>query len=377
MSIPEPSFTIGIEEEYLLVDRQTRDLASDPPDALMSTCESELEGRVSPEFLRCQIEVGTPVCKTVAQGREELAHLRSTIARIANEHGLAPIAASTHPFARWRDQHHTDKERYNVLARDMQGVVRRMLICGMHVHVAIEDDNLRNDIAAQASYFLPHLLAMSTSSPFWQGLETGLKSYRLTVFQAMPRTGLPERFEDYEEYKRTVQILVKAGMIEDATKIWWDLRPSDRFPTLEMRITDTCTRLDDTMTIAALYRCLCRMLWRLRRNNQRWRYYSNFLINENRWLAQRYGASAELIDYGRGECVPYAELIDELIELLREDAEFFGCVDELENARTIARHGTSADRQLKLYRDALEDGVSESDAMNAVVDHLIAETAAV
>jgi carboxylate-amine ligase len=377
MSIPEPTFTIGIEEEYLLVDRQTRDLASDPPDALMSTCERELEGRVSPEFLRCQIEVGTPVCKTIAQGREELAHLRSTIARIANDHGLAPIAASTHPFARWRDQHHTDKERYNVLARDMQGVVRRMLICGMHVHVAIEDDNLRNDIAAQASYFLPHMLALSTSSPFWQGLETGLKSYRLTVFQAMPRTGLPERFEDYEEYRRTVQILVKAGMIEDATKIWWDLRPSDRFPTLEMRITDTCTRLDDTMTIAALYRCLCRMLWRLRRNNQRWRYYSNFLINENRWLAQRFGADAELIDYGRGECVPYAELIDELIALLREDAEFFGCVDELENARNIALHGTSADRQLKLYHDALADGASETDAMNAVVDHLIAETAAV
>jgi carboxylate-amine ligase len=177
MTIPEPSFTIGIEEEYLLVDRQTRDLASSPPDALMRTCEKELEGRVSPEFLRCQIEVGTPVCKTVRHAREELAHLRSTIAGIADQYGLAPIAASTHPFARWRDQHHTDKERYNVLAQDMQGVVRRMLICGMHVHVAIEDDALRNDITAQASYFLPHLLALSTSSPFWQGLDTGLKSY--------------------------------------------------------------------------------------------------------------------------------------------------------------------------------------------------------
>ncbi|MEM8877914.1 MAG: carboxylate-amine ligase [Pseudomonadota bacterium] len=375
--MPEPTFTIGIEEEYLLVDRQTRDLAVDPPEDLLTTCEKELEGRVSPEFLRCQIEVGTPVCESVDKAREELSHLRKTIGGIANQHGLAPIAASTHPFARWRDQHHTDKERYNVLARDMQGVVRRMLICGMHVHVAIENDALRNDITSQASYFLPHLLAMSTSSPFWQGLDTGLKSYRLTVFQAMPRTGLPERFDSYEEYKRTVQVLVKAGMIEDATKIWWDLRPSDRFPTLEMRVTDTCTRLDDALTIAAIFRCLCRMLWRLRRNNQRWRYYSNFLIDENRWLAQRFGVDAKLIDYGRGECLPYLELADEIIELLREDAEFFGCVEDLERARDIARHGTSADRQLKLYRDALEDGVSEEDAMKAVVDHLIAETAAV
>jgi carboxylate-amine ligase len=193
----------------------------------------------------------------------------------------------------------------------------------------------------------------------------------------MPRTGLPERFDSYEEYQRTVQVLVNAGMIEDATKIWWDLRPSDRFPTLEMRITDICTRLDDALTIAAIFRCLCRMLWRLRRNNQRWRYYSNFLIDENRWLAQRFGVDAKLIDYGRGECVPYIELADELIELLRDDAEFFDCLDELEQVRDIARHGTSADRQIKLYRDALEDGASEEDAMKAVVDHLIAETAAV
>ena len=377
MTIPEPSFTIGIEEEYLLVDRQTRDLAVDPPEDLLSTCEKELEGRVSPEFLRCQIEVGTPVCDSVQMAREELGHLRKTIGGIANQHGLAPIAASTHPFAQWRDQHHTDKERYNVLARDMQGVVRRMLICGMHVHVAIEDDALRNDITSQASYFLPHLLALSTSSPFWQGLDTGLKSYRLSVFHAMPRTGLPERFDSYDEYDRTVKVLVKAGMIEDATKIWWDLRPSGRFPTLEMRITDICTRLDDALTIAAIFQCLCRMLWRLRRNNQRWRYYSNFLIDENRWLAQRFGVDAKLIDYGRGECVPYVELADEIIALLREDAEFLGCIEDLERARDIARHGTSADRQIKLYRDAIEDGVSQEDAMKAVVDHLIAETAVV
>ena len=265
MSQQEPSFTIGIEEEYLLVDKASRNLANDPPKAIMEACEKKLAKQVSPEFLRCQIEVGTTVCKSVQEARKELAHLRGTIAEISGEHGLAPIAASTHPFARWEDQHHTDKERYNALARDMQVVIRRMLICGMHVHVAVEDDALRIDLFNQLAYFLPHLLALSTSSPFWQGMQTGLNSYRLSVFKEMPRTGLPEEFDSPGQYQRTVDVLVKAGVIEDATKVWWDLRPSARFPTLEMRVTDTCTRLDDAIAIAAMFRCLTRMLYRLRR----------------------------------------------------------------------------------------------------------------
>lgn len=374
MAQNEPSFTIGVEEEYLLVDKETRNLATDPPKALMEACEKKLAKQVSPEFLRCQIEVGTPVCKSVQEARSELAHLRGTIADISGEHGLAPIAASTHPFARWKEQQHTDKERYNDLARDMQVVVRRMLICGMHVHVAIEDDVTRIDLFNQLAYFLPHLLALSTSSPFWQGMRTGLNSYRLSVFKEMPRTGLPEEFDLPGQYQRTVDALVKAGVIEDATKVWWDLRPSARFPTLEMRVTDTCTRLDDAIAIAALFRCLTRMLWRLKRSNQRWRSYTRFLIEENRWLAQRDGARGSLIDFGRGERVAYPELVEELLELVREDAEHFNCLGAVEHARQIASEGTSADRQIAIYEKAIADGADEDEALKAVVDNLIAET---
>lgn len=376
MSLKEPSFTIGIEEEYLLVDLETRDLAKDPPRALMEACEKELAGHVSPEFLRCQIEIGTPVCESVQQARSELAHLRGTIAEIARHHGLAPIAASTHPFALWSEQQHTDKERYNDLARDMQVVIRRMLICGMHVHVAIDDEALRVDLFNQLSYFLPHLLALSTSSPFWQGLRTGLASYRLAVFKEMPRTGLPEEFASPGEFHRTIDVLVRAGIIEDATKVWWDLRPSARFPTLEMRVTDTCTRLDDAIAIAALFRCLARMLWRLRRSNQRWRSYSRFLIEQNRWLAQRFGATGKLIDFGRGELVPFSELVEELLELVREDAEHFHCLGAVEHIRQIASEGTSADRQIRVYEDAIAQGADEKEALKAVVDHLVADTVA-
>lgn len=374
MGVAEPSFTVGIEEEYLLVDRQTRDLASDPPRDLMEACEAALPKRVTPEFLRCQIEVGTPVCENLADARDALAHLRATIAGVSADFGLAPIAASTHPFATWADQQHTDKERYNDLVRDMQVLARRLVICGMHVHVAVEDDALRIDLFNQLSYFLPHLLALTTSSPFWQGHETGLKSYRLSVFKELPRTGLPEHFESEEQYRRTVDVLVKAGMIEDATKVWWDLRPSARYPTLEMRICDACTRLDDAVTVAALFRCLVRMLWRLRRGNQRWRHYSRFLIEENRWLAQRHGASGALIDFGKGATVPYADLLEEILELVREDAAHFGCLATIEHARAIAAEGTSADRQLATWRDALAGGLSDRQALERVVDGLIAET---
>ena len=373
---PEPSLTIGIEEEYLLVDKETRDLVNDPPKALMEACAKALGEHVSPEFLRCQIEIGTPVCRTLGEARHELARMRRVIAEEAGKHNLAPIAASTHPFADWHLQINTDKDRYNKLARDMQVVARRLLICGMHVHLGIEDEPLRIDLFNQLPYFLPHLLALSTSSPFWGGERTGLKSYRLAVFNELPRTGLPPTFADVSEYHRTVQTLVDIGEIEDGTKIWWDLRPSARFPTLEMRITDLCTRLDDAMTVAALYRCLARMLFRLRRSNQRWRNYSSFLINENRWLAQRFGASGELIDFGRGEKVPFRELIEEAITTTAEDAAALGCEMEVEGARRIVTEGTSADRQIAIYEAAVAAGASKEQALRDVVDHLIAETVA-
>jgi len=376
MATPEPSFTVGIEEEYLLVDKETRDLVVDPPQALMEACRTALGEHVSPEFLRCQIEIGTPVCKTLAEARGEIARMRRIIAEHAGKHGLAPIAASTHPFADWHLQQNTDKDRYNKIARDLQVVARRLLICGMHIHLGIEDEALRIDLFNQLPYFLPHLLALSTSSPFWGGERTGLRSYRLAVFNELPRTGLPPTFADAGEYHRTIDALVKAGEIEDATKLWWDIRPSARFPTLEMRITDLCTRIDDAITIAALYRCITRMLVRLRRSNQRWRTYSNFLINENRWLAQRFGTTGSLIDFGKGEPVPYADLVEELIEVTRPDAAYFGCEAEVANARRIVADGTSADRQMAVYDRAVAAGASKQEALKRVVDHLIAETVA-
>lgn len=373
MSIEAPAFSIGIEEEYLLIDPDTRDIESDPPEALMQACEKALKGRFSPEFLRCQLEVGTPVCTSLAEARKELSLLRCTIAEIAKDYGLTPLAVSTHPFAMWTHQHHTDEKRYNALADDMQVVAHRLLICGMHVHVGISDDPMRIDLMTQLTYFLPHLLALSTSSPFWQGRQSGLKSYRLSVFDELPRTGLPEGFTSISEYQRTIDTLINAGLIEDASKIWWDLRPSARFPTLEMRITDVCSLIDDTMSVAALYLCLTRMLYRLRRDNQRWRAYSRFLIMENRWRAQRYGVSGSLIDFGKGTLVPFKDLVEELIDLVREDAEHFDCVAEVEHAREIARQGTSADRQLATFEAARAGGADEAEALRQVVDQLAQE----
>jgi len=372
----EPSFTLGIEEEYLLVDKVSRDLVHAAPEALMAACEKELASQVSPEFLQCQIEVATRVCKTMGEARKDLAHLRCTIARLAARHGLAPIAASTHPFARWADQHHTDNERYNVLAKDLQVVVKRMLICGMHVHVAIEDEEMRIDIFNQIAYFLPHLLALTTSSPFWQGLDTGLSSYRLIVFDALPRTGLPPEFSGFSEYERSTNMLMQTGVIEDRSKLWWDLRPSIRYPTLEMRICDVCTRMDDAIAVASLFVCLCRMLYRLRRNNQRWRNYSRFLINENRWRAQRYGIAEGFIDFGQGKIVDYATLIEELLALVAEDAEFFGCENEINHCRTILSRGTSADSQRQRYYAALKKGANTQEALRDVVDALVEATIA-
>ncbi len=367
-------FTIGIEEEYLLVDRATRHVASEPPAAMLEECEARIKDLVKPEFLKSQIEIATPVCKSVGEARDNLAWLRGTVAEIADKCGLAPIAASTHPFSSWTEQKHTDHERYHVLARDMQAVARRLMICGMHVHVGIDNDELRIDLVNQMAYFLPHLLALSTSSPFWQGDNTGLKSYRLSVFDELPRTGLPERFDSYGEYQRHIEVLTNAGLIEDATMLWWDVRPSHRFPTIEMRITDVCTRLDDAAAIAALFVCILRMLYRLRRDNQRWRAYAPMLINENRWRAQRYGLDEGLVDFGKGEIVPFADLIEELIALTREDAEALGCADELNHVREIVRDGTGAHHQLETFAAAEAAGASRDEAFAAVVDMLIEET---
>jgi glutamate---cysteine ligase / carboxylate-amine ligase len=370
----EPSFTLGLEEEYLLVDRATRDIVPSPPEEMLEACQAQAPGRIHPEFLRCQIEVGTPVCTSLAQARAELAALRSLVAGVADQHGLAPIAASTHPFAAWEPQKHTNRDRYNMLARDLGAPARRLMICGMHVHIGIEDDDLRIDLMNQVRYFLPHLLALSTSSPFWRGRDMERRSYRLSVWHELPRTGMPASFQSFGEYQSHVGALVDAGVIEDASKLWWDIRPSSRFPTLEMRITDICTRLDDAVTVAALYRCLLRMLWRLKLRNVTWRPYKNMLIEENRWRAQRYGLDSGLVDFGQGRIVPYSDLLEEIIDLTREDAAHFGCVAEVERARDILARGTSAHRQVAIYQEALENGATGWEALHKVVDWLAEET---
>jgi carboxylate-amine ligase len=293
---------------------------------------------------------------------------------VVNEYGAAIIASSTHPFANWSEQETTDDPRYRSLASDYQQVARQLVICGMHVHVGIGDPHLRIDLMNQVRYMLPHMLALSTSSPFWAGKPTGLLAYRLVIFQNLPRTGVPEEFASWGEYERTVEILVNAGLIEDASKLWWDIRPSSRYPTLEMRVSDICTRLEDAMTVAALYQCLLGFLYRLRRENQRWRTYSPMMIEENLWRAQRYGVDGSLVDFGRGELVGYSDLVEEFIELLAQDATEFGVREELRHARTIVSEGTSAHRQLATYETAKADGADDREALSQVVDELIADT---
>ena len=300
MTLDEPQFTLGIEEEYLLVDKETRSLVIDPPKSLLSECKELLGNQVTNELLRSQIEIGTKVCNNIQEAREDLAKLRKHVIKVTGQHGIAPIACSTHPFSRWSDQELTPKDRYELLTTEMQAVARRMVICGMHVHVGINDDELRIDLMSQLTYLLPHLLALSCSSPFWNGENTGLKSYRLTIFDNLPRTGLPAEFQSYAEYQRHIQILINAGVMEDSTKIWWDLRPSARYPTLETRIMDVCTRMDDAISLAALLVSTIRMLYRLRIKNQRWREYNPMLIRENRWRAMRYSFEEGLIDFGIG-----------------------------------------------------------------------------
>jgi carboxylate-amine ligase len=371
----EPAFSLGIEEEYLLVDMATRDLVSDPPTELLQRCISETDGRVSPEFLRSQLEVKTSVCASVSSMRRELSALRLKVCEIAAEYGIAPIAASTHPFAKQRPLH-SDGERYAAIAREVQAGARRMVICGMHVHVGLDDDELRIDVMNQLTYFVPHLLALSCSSPFWEGDEMGMQSFRLMLLSSLPRTGLPEVFESYGEFRRHLDALVRNGLIEDTTKIWWDIRPSSRYPTLETRVFDCCTHLDDAVCLAALNLSLVRMLYRLRRDNKTWRRYPRMLIAENRWRAMRYGSDASLLDLARGELVPFGDLLEELLAITREDAIALDCLSECEHARLMLKRGTSAHQQLDVYQRARSQGATDGEALSAVVGWLAKTTAA-
>jgi carboxylate-amine ligase len=373
-AIPRPAFTVGIEEEYLLVDRTTGELVGDPSPEMWVAAQEALGVRVVPEFLRAQLEVATDVNDNVVQAGAELGSMRTTLDRVLKDHGAAVLAASTHPFALWWEQQPTDRDRYKVMAEDLGMVARRMVICGMHVHAGIEDPDLRIDLMNQVRYFLPHLLTLTTSSPYWGTRNTGLKSYRISTFRTMPRTGLPQEFASWSEYQRHVDVLVHAGIIEDSTKIWWDVRPSARFPTLEMRITDVCTRVEDAVTVAAIYLSILHMLYRLRRSNQRWRQYAPMLISENIWRAQRYGIEGSLMDFGKGVLVPFGELVEEMIEVVRPDAEELGCLPQVERARDIVKEGTSAERQIQVVKAAIAEGASNDEALRTLVQFLIVDT---
>jgi carboxylate-amine ligase len=287
------------------------------------------------------------------------------------------IAASTHPWAHWRDQEPVDMERYRILGAEHRTLARRMAICGMHVHAGIENKNLRVELMNQVSYFMPHLLALSTSSPFWEGNDTGLKAFRPIIIGDLPRSGFPEVFENWNDWLELLDDLEATSGITDPSRIWWDIRPSGKHPTLEIRVCDICTRLEDCLTVAALYQSILAYLCHLRENNEQRRHYRRILLAENKWRAQRYGVEAKMADFGKRIQLPFVELTDEMVELVSPFAEELGCLTEVQNARTIARRGTSADEQLRVYNEALAGGADDHEAQIAVVDWLIDKTAKV
>lgn len=357
--------TIGIEEEYQIVDRETRELTSFITEFLDQGAVL-FRDQVKPEFMQSQVEVGSHVCRNIREARQEITRLRSVVAEIAHKNNCNIVAAGTHPFSKWEDQIITDKDRYKGLISSMQMVAKRLLIFGMHIHVGINDPDLRIDIMNQMSYFMPHILTLSTSSPFWMGRDTGLKSYRSIIFEDLPRTGPPEYFDSAQEYERYVQILLKTKCIEEPTKIWWDIRPHPKFPTLEFRMCDCVTRVDDVIAIAALIQAIVAKLIRLRKNNQTWRIYRRGLIAENKWRAIKDGIDGKLIDLGREEEVPLRLLMNELLEMVDDVVDGLGTRREVEHIRTILKEGASADRQLRKYR--------ETQDLKAVVDMLAADT---
>lgn len=381
----EIPLTLGIEEEYQIIHPESRNLHSYIQKFLEQEQVVVPEGMLKPEFMQSQVEVGSHVCASVQDVRKELVRMRKTVADLATGHDLKIAAASTHPFAVWHQQEVTAGERYRQLMEQMQTVAAQLLIFGCHIHIGLggpENNELKIEIMNQLRYFLPHMLALSTSSPFWQGRKTGLKSYRSVVFEMLPRTGLTPRFTSYFEYENFVRTLGKVGTISidentgraDGTKIWWDLRPHPRFGTLEVRIPDICTRLDDAVCLAAMVQSITKLLLNLRENNQSWRVYRSHHISENKWRAMRYGTEGKLVDFGREEAMPMEQLAEELLDLLEEPARELGCWDELKHMEKIIQNGTSADRQIKVYEEAIEGGASNDDALKHVVDALILET---
>ena len=359
-------FTLGIEEEFQIVDPTTRELKSHVSE-ILEEGKLLLGEKIKPEMIQSMVEVGTGVCANIQEAREDITKLRCIIAGLAKKKGLEIVAASTHPFSKWSEQEIYDGDRYKLLVDELQMVARSLLIFGVHVHVGVPDPDRRIQIMNAARYFLPHVLALTTSSPFWLGFNTGLKSYRSEVFKKFPRTEIPDDFESYQQFQAYVDLLTKMNCIENGSKIWWDVRPHHLFPTLEFRICDIPTRVDDTIAIAALFQAIVAKLNLLTEGNLGFRIYHRRLILENKWRAIRYGLDGKLLDLGKQKEVPVRDLIRELLEFVDDVVDPLGSRSEIEHIHTILERGTSADEQLQVYKDTGGD-------FNAVVDMLIANT---
>ncbi|HEX9670394.1 MAG TPA: carboxylate-amine ligase [Thermoanaerobaculia bacterium] len=360
-----PPFTLGIEEEFQLIDPESRALRSHVLH-LLEDGKEVLKDQVKAELHQSIIEVGTAICRDIDEARAEVVHLRSNLAALARSRGLTIAAAGTHPFSHWQDQEITDLPRYHEIIEDMQQVARANLIFGLHVHVGVEDRELAIQIMNTVRYFLPHIYALSTNSPFWQGRNTGFKSYRSKIFDRFPRTGIPDNFRSRGEFDSYLALLIKTGCIDNGKKIWWDIRPHPFFDTLEYRICDVPLRVDETVALAALMQAVTAKVAKLIKQNLGFRLYRRLLINENKWRAARYGISGKLIDFGRQAEVPTVDLIHELLEFVDDVADELGSRKELAYIEEILRGGTGADRQLAAWQ--------RTNDMKAVVDHIVWET---
>ena len=362
-----PTFNIGIEEEYQTIDPETRDLRSHIGTELLPEGKRQLQESVKAEMHQSVVEVGTGVCDNVHEAREELYALRQTIIRLAEHQGLKVAAAGTHPFANWREQEIYPDARYDTIVDDLQQVARENLIFGLHVHIGIPDKEARIRILNSVRYFLPHILALSTNSPFWLGYDTGFKSYRCKVFDKFPRTNIPDGFSSWAEFESYVELLIKTGCIDNAKKIWWDIRPHPFFPTIEFRICDVPMRLDETIALTALMQATVAKLHKLHTHNLDFRQYSRALIMENKWRALRYGLEGKLIDFGKQQEVPFRELMEEYLAFVEDVVDELGCRRELDYIQKMLERGTGADRQLRVFKENNGD-------LKAVVDYMVAET---
>ena len=360
-----PSFTLGIEEEFQVVDPKTRELRSHIQE-MFAEGEKRLKEEIKREMHEAVIEVGTPICRNVGEARREVTRLRTEIIRLTRENGLRIAAAGTHPISDWQSVPITSAARYDQIVYDLQMVARANLIFGLHVHVAVEDNETRIQIMNAARYFLPHVFALSVNSPFWSGQNTGWKSFRAKVFERFPRTGFPDYFRSWSEYDEFVQLLVKTKCIDDGKKIWWDVRPHPYFPTLEYRVCDVPMRIDETICFAALFQAITKKLWMLYSRNMSWRLYRRSLLNENKSRAARFGIDGKLIDFGKRTEVPYAELLDELLEFVDDVVDELGSRKEVYYALEIVKNRPGADRQLKVFEETKD--------LRAVVDYIISET---